>query len=281
MYARQVSGHNVQRTDLIGLSAINPLACLDDHLAHGTLFERLELSGYIGGPHGALLFAELLFGDAILERLDLLDTRELIGIMQRRLHLGEERLDALFDHRVDLMDGIVHRCWVYAIDEALLLITECRNRLLRECHGGKHVLFGNLIGASLHHGDVVLGAGDRKLEIGVFLLSVCWIHDELTAVLVASDANTSRRSVKWSATHHEGRRRASNTDSIRRIVPINNESGSNNVHLFLVAIRKTGTDGAIDHTRCESAFIGGLCLALEVSSGYPADSIHLLHEIHC
>ena len=79
MNERQVVVLHHDGANLIGGTAVNALAGLDDHGAHGLLLELLERHGDLALPSGLLLLGKL-GADGLLQSLDLTDTRELFGI---------------------------------------------------------------------------------------------------------------------------------------------------------------------------------------------------------
>lgn len=70
MDAWQVVGLDHERTYLGGAAAVDTLAALHDHSAHGMLLEALELDGDRAIPLELLVLAELR-ADGLLERLTL------------------------------------------------------------------------------------------------------------------------------------------------------------------------------------------------------------------
>jgi len=109
MDERQVVWLDHDRAHLVGPTSVDALAGLDDHLAHGVLLEALELDGDGTRPRGLLLVGELGL-DGVLQRLDLGDAGELVGVLQGCCHLVVVGVDAL----LYLGDGLVE-------DIALLL----------------------------------------------------------------------------------------------------------------------------------------------------------------
>ena len=73
---RQVVVLHHDGTDLVGGTAVDALAGLDDHGAHGLLLELLERHGNLALPGGLLLVGEL-GADGLLQSLDLTDAGSL------------------------------------------------------------------------------------------------------------------------------------------------------------------------------------------------------------
>ena len=177
-------------------------------------------------------------------------------------------------HRpLDRLDGA-------AVEEALLGLAERRDGLLAERHGGQHVLLGDLVGAGLHHGDVVGRAGDGELQVGALGLLERRVHDELARLHVAADAHAGGRAVEGRRAQHEGRGGAAHADGVGRVHAVDDERRAHDVHLALEAVHEAGADGTVHHARRERALVGGARLALEVAAGDAAHGVHLLDEVH-
>ncbi len=101
---RQVVILNHDGANLVGGTAVDALAGLDDHGAHGLLLKLLERHGDLALPSGLLLLGEL-GADGLLQSLDLTDTGKLVGIAKGGCHLVVVGEDAL----LDLLDGLIER----------------------------------------------------------------------------------------------------------------------------------------------------------------------------
>lgn len=95
MNERQVVVLHHDGTDLVGGTAVDALAGLNDHGAHGLLLELLERHGDLALPSGLLLLGEL-GADGLLQSLDLTDTGELVGVAKGGCHLVVVGEDALW-----------------------------------------------------------------------------------------------------------------------------------------------------------------------------------------
>ena len=280
VHAGQIPRHDVQRADLLGGAAVDALAGLKDHGAHGPLLEGLEGRLDVGAPGSALLLGEVVLDDGGLELFHLLHAGGLVGVLEGRGHLVEMRVDALGHRRVGGVDGVVHGGGVHLGEEGGLLLAEGGDGLLAEGHGGQHVLLGDLGSAGLDHGDVVGGAGDGELQIGVLLLGDRGVHDELAGLDVAAYANAGSRAVEGRAAHEQGRGGAGHADGVGQVLAVDDERGGHDVHLVLVAIREARADGAVHHAGHERAVVGRLRLALQVAAGDAAHGVHLLDVVH-
>ena len=246
--AGQVAGYDVQRADLVRAAAVGALAGLDDHLAHGLLLELLKRGGDIGAPACALFVRELVCGDLGLQILNFAHARELVGVLERCGHAIEVRLDALGDFGSRGMELVLHRRGVDLGDELGLLVAERRDRFLAEGHGSKHVLFRDFLRARFDHGDVVLGAGDGEVEVGVCVLLVGGVDDELASLGVAADLDAGGRAVEGGTADEERGRCAADADDVRLVFAVADERRCDDVDLVFVAVGETGADRTVDHT---------------------------------
>ena len=153
----QVVRLNHDWTNLVSYTAINTLTGLNNHDAHSVLLKTLELNRNSAAPKLLLLLGELSL-DLIHQVSNLLHAGLLVSILKSSAHLVVVGKDAV----VNLSDWLVKD--VLALNdrtvnlfplsnELLLLLAECCNCLLAKCHSREHILFGNLICASLKHGN--------------------------------------------------------------------------------------------------------------------------------
>ena len=245
--AGQVAGNDVQRADFVRAATVGALAGLDDHLAHGLLLELLQRGGDIRAPACALFVGELVGGDLGLQILDLAHARELVGIFECCGHAIEVRLDALGDFGSGGMELVLHRRGVDLGDELGLLVAERRDCFLAEGHGSEHVLFRDFLRARFDHGDVVLGAGDGEVEVGVGVLLVGGVDDELAGLGVAADLDAGGRAVEGCTADEERSRCTADADDVRLVLAIADERRCDDVDLVFVAVGETGTDRTVDH----------------------------------
>ena len=279
MHARQVTGLDVQRTDLGAGAAVGALAGLNNHLAHCVLFEQLQLSGNVGAPSSTLLFGEVVFLDGCLQLFDLGHAGLLVCVLQGSGHLVEVLFHTLGDGGIGHVNRPFLGLRVDLCQELGLLFAEGGDCLLAKGHGRKHILFGDFLSASLNHGDVVLGAGNGELEVGVLFLFIRGVHDELARVDVATDAYACSRAIERSAGYHQSSRGAGNGDGVGLMLAVNYQRSGNDVNFLFEAVGKARANRAVDHTSRQDALVGGLGLALQIAAGDAAHSVHLFHEV--
>ena len=89
------------------------------------------------------------------------------------------------------------------VEELLLLVAELADDLLAKLESLDHVLFGDLVGAGLDHLQVVLGARDGQVEVGVLVFLEGRIDDVLARLAVAADADAGNGAVKRRAADHQ------------------------------------------------------------------------------
>ena len=245
--AGQVARNDVKRANLVRATAVGALAGLDDHLAHGLLLELLKRSSDVGAPACALFVGELVGGDLGLQILDLAHARELVGVFERCGHAIEVWLDAFGNFRSGGMELVLHRSGIDLGDELGLFVAERGDRFLAEGHGSEHILFRDFLSARFDHGDVVLGAGDGEVEVGVGVLLVGGVDDELARFGVAADFDTGGRAVEGGTADKQCCRRAADADDVRLILAVAHERRCDDVDLVFVAVRETGADRTVDH----------------------------------
>ena len=281
--ARQVVALDHERAHLGGRAAVDALAGLDDHEAHGVLLEGLELHGDGAAPLGLLLLGELDL-DGGLEGLDLADAGELVGVLEGGLHLVVVGEDAV----VNLGDGLVEDVLALRelavrladlLEELLLLGAEGGDGLLTKGHGGEHVLLGDLLRAGLEHGDEALGAAELEVEVGVVALLVGGVHDELVRVAVTADAHARKRPLEGHAAHGEGGGGGHDADGVDRVDLVGHKRGGDDLDLVAEAGREGRTQRAVNHAGGEGGLLGRARLALEVAAGDAAHGVHLLDEV--
>ena len=283
MDERQVVALHHDGTNLVGGTAVDALAGLDDHAAHGGLLELLEVHRYLALPDELLLFGEL-GANGLLEVCDLILAGQLVGIAEGGRHLVVMGEDAL----VDLLDRLVER--VLALDdravdalplgsELKLRVAEGADGLLAELHGGEHVLLGHLVGAGLDHGDEVARTGELEIEVGVLALLIRGIDDELTRLGVTADTDAGQRALEGNTADGHGERGAHDADDVDRVGLVGDQRRGDDLDLVAEPVREARTDGAVDHARREGGLLAGTALALEVAARDAAGGVHLLVEV--
>ena len=283
MDERQVVGLDHERADLIGRTAVNALAGLDDHAAHGVLLEALELHGNLAAVEGLLLLGELGL-DGGLEQLDLADAGELVGVLERGAHLVVVGEDLVVDvgHRlvVDVL-ALLNRAvdLLELLEELLLLLAEGGDGLLAKRHGGEHVLLGDLISGGLEHGDERVRAGELEVEVGGVALVIGRVDDELARLGVAADAHAGQRALEGHATHGEGGGGGHDAHRVHGVHLVGDERGDDDLDLVAEAGREARAQRTVDHAGREGGLLGRTGLTLEVAAGDAAHGVHLLDEV--
>ena len=145
------------------------------------------------------------------------------------------------------MELVLHRGGIDLGDELGLLVAERGDRFLAEGHGSEHVLFRDFLSARFDHGDVVLGAGDGEVEVGIGVLLVGGVDDELARLSVAADLDAGGRAVEGCTSDKERSRCAADADDVRLVLAVADERRCDDVDLVFVAVRETGADRTVDH----------------------------------
>ena len=283
MNERQVVVLHHDGTDLVGGTAVDALAGLDDHSTHGLLLELLERHGDLALPSGLLLLGEL-GTDGLLQSLDLADTGELVGIAKGGCHLVVVGEDAL----LDLLDGLVERVLLLddgAVDllplgdELILSLAEGSKGLLAKLHGGEHVVLGDLLGAGLDHRDVVGRAAQLQVQIGVLALLVGGVDDKLAGLHVTADAHAGKRALEGHAAERHGQGSTHDVDDVKGVDLVGDKRGGDDVHLVAETVREARANRTVDHARGERGLLAGTALTLEVATRDAPCGVHLLVEV--
>ena len=284
MDERQIIILHHNGANLISGTTVNALARLDDHGAHGLFLELLQGNGDLALPLGELFVGEL-GADRVLERLDLGDTRSLVGAAESGGHLIIMCENALMNS----LDGLIERVLflddrsvdaLVLLNELVLRLAKCRKCLLAEFHSSEHVVFGDLLGASLDHGNKVRRTAELKIEIGVLALFVGGVDDKLASLFIATDADAGKRTLERNAAHRHGKRCTHDVDDVKGVFLIGHKRSGDNVNLVAESIGEARADGTVDHARGKGGLLGRTTLALEITTGNTSGGVHLLVEVH-
>ena len=274
----QIVRFDEQGANLVVGAPIDALARLDNHRAHCALLERLARRRDLA-PVELLVLLGKAGLDVGLQSLDLGDAALLVGICDGRVHLVVVRVHAL-DHlghgRVELVGK---RRDVHCVDELLLLVAKLADDLLGELQRGNHVLLGDLIGAGLDHGDVVLGACDRQVQVGIFVFLEGGVDDVVAGLTVAPDAHAGHRTVKGGAANQQRRRRTHDAGHVGLVHLVAAERSDDNLDVVAETVGKARAYGTVGQARGERALLGGPGLALQIAAGDAPNRVHLLDEI--
>ena len=284
VHQREVGILHHDGANLVSRTAVNALARLNDHGAHGLLLKLLEVDGNLALPL-KLLFLGKLSTNLLFERLHLGDAALLISIAKCGSHLVivcEHALLNLGNRLIKRVllghDGAVNA--LPLLNEGKLGIAEGTDGLLAKLHGSQHVVLGDLVGTGLHHGDKVTRTSKLKVEVGVLALLIGGVDDELARLAVAANAHARQRALKRHATQGERQACTHGADDVDGVHLVGHKRGGNNLHLVAEAVREARTDRTVDHARSERRLLRRTALALEVTTRDAARSIQLLVEIN-
>ena len=152
-----------------GRAAVGALARFDDHGAHGVLFKRLEGGGDVGAPGGKLFLAEL---PSALTCGPSAPRPCPCGLACQRLS-GRRTYSSKNGFTRSSMDGAATWSWLLDRRDVAAVARKRRLRVgrIRRWPPGRSSwrdsmsVFGDLVRAGFHHGDVVGRAGDGELEV--------------------------------------------------------------------------------------------------------------------
>ncbi len=275
--ARQDADLGHDRTDRLGVAAVDALAGVEDGGAHDVGFEVAELLAE-GGQR--LVVALEQFLGLGLHRADLGLAGELlrlaIGFGHLAAHLGlelgghglgrfrrlGERQRILGAMLGELDDGVDHR-----LEGAMAL------------HDGRqHDVLGQLLGLGLDHQHAFLGAGDDEVEGALLGLFEGRIDHEL-AVEVA-DAGAGDRTHEGHAADRESGRRGDHRQDVGIVLEVVRERGDDHQGLVAIALVEQRTDRTIDQARGQDLLLGGPSFTLEEAARDLAGGERLLLVVH-
>ena len=192
-------------TNLVCNTAVNALAGLNNHDAHSVLLKTLELNGNGAAPQLLLLLGELSL-DLIHQVSNLLHTGLLVSVLKSSTHLVIVSKDAVVDLSNWLVKDVLtlndRTVNLFPLsNKLLLLLAKCCNCFLTKCHSREHVLFGNLICASLKHGNKGGRTAKLKVKVRMIALFIGWVNQELAGIGVAANTNARKWALKWNATN--------------------------------------------------------------------------------
>ena len=267
----QVAHFAPDGTDLVRTAAVETLALVEDHVAHGLL------------QH---VVVEILVDQrGLLDELLLRITRGELGLQ------GVEEVLALVLHRaargdgvglvVELLDDRLTEFLVvdlvavgafYILAELLrefdLYGALLLDLLVGELDGAEHDLLGNLLHLTLDHEDVVDRTADHDVEVALGHLREVGV-DGVLAVL-ADDAHLGDRASERDVRNGEGSRGGQAGQGIGLNILVCRDEVNGNVHFGVVVCGEQGAEGAVDQTGHEDFTVVGLAFALHEASGVAA-----------
>ncbi len=257
VHTRQDAGLRPDRTDLIELAAVEPMALVEDLVAQhlllhlvedvlglGVLFlvERVEqvvedgidpavAFELVENPHRVAERSERLVVNRLVERLVYFLGRD------RQLLLADRRLQ-LVDRGDELLDGRVRRF-----------------------ERADHFLLGDFPGAGLDHQDAVGAAGDDEIQRALLALAIGRIDDD--AAVHDADADAGDRLLERDLRQRERGGCAGNRQHVGVVVLVGRQQQRDDLRFVAPAGREERTARPIDEAAGQHLLLGRLAFALE------------------
>jgi len=137
-----------------------------------------------------------------------------------------------------------------------------------EVERGDEVDLGDLVGRALVHHDVLLVADVDEVEIGLGLLLMGRVGDELA--LHAGHAERAQRAGPRDVGHGERRAGAEDREDVGVVRAVRGHQDRLDLDLAVVALREQRADGPVGQTAGQDLLLGGTAFALEISTGITA-----------
>ena len=277
MGARQDADFGHDRTDRLGVAAVDALASVEHGVAHHVGLEIAELLAegrqlgilafeqFLGlGFHGADVgLPHLLLGLGVGRgELAAYFGLELGGHGLRSFRRIGERQRLLGAMLGELDDGVDHRL------EGTMALHD----------GAQHHVLGQFLGLGLDHQHAFLGAGDHEVEGTGGDLVAGRIDDEL-AVEVA-DAGGADRAHERHAADGKGGRRSDHGDDVGIVLEVVREHGDDDQRLVAIGLVEQRPDRTIDQARGQHFLLARPAFTLEEAARDLAGGEGLLLVVH-
>ena len=243
--------------------------------------------------------------DLLLEFVgDLLEILVHLGILlqEERVPVVDQLVPALLAHvlvvGVHGGAGLVHRGLHDLVEQLLievgmvvghLLLADLGHEVIDKAHlllnvlmglddGVVHDLVGQLLGAGFDHNDLLFGGGHSQVQLGLVLLLLGGVHDDLAvhiAHLQAADgAGPGDVGVGQAGGH------ADHGGHLGGAVPVQAHDGGGDHHVVAEVIGEQGPDGPVDDAAGQNGGQRGLPLTAQEGAGDTAHGVQLLLKIH-
>ena len=277
----QVAHLAPDRTDLIGLAAVEALALVEDHVAHGLFLHVVveifvDQRGFLRQFLLAVTRCELglegveLFLALVLHRAARGDGVSLV------VKLADNRLAQLFV--VDLMAVGAFHVLAQFFREFDLYGAVLLDLLVCELDGPKHHLLGNLLHLAFDHQDVVDRTADHDVEVDLAHLRIVGVDD--VVAVDACHANLRNGAAEGDVRNGEGGRSGQARQGVGLDILIRRDEVHRYVNLGVVICGEQGAEGTVDQARDEHFAVVGLAFALHEASGVASAGGVLLFVLH-
>ena len=283
---RTVSGGQVAHlapdgADFVRAAAVQALALVEDHVAHGLLL-HVVVEIFVNQRR---LLDQLLFretgGELGLQRIE--------GIFALVLHrtaggdgvslvvkLPNDGLTQLFViHFVAIGPFHVLAQLLRKFD---LYGTVFLNLFVRELDSSEHHLLGHLLHLALDHQNIVDGTADHDVQIGVLHLREGRVDDVLTAD--TGHTHLRNRTAERDVRNSQCSRCGQSGQSIGLNIFVRRNQVYGHIYLGVIVRRKQGTQRTVDQTGYEDLAVVSLALTLHEAAGIATASGIFLLILH-
>ena len=149
---------------------------------------------------------------------------------------------------------------------------------LGEFQGGDEIGLRDFVGGTFVHDHVGLVADIDEVEVGLGLLFVGGVHQELTGD--AGDTDGAERSIPRNVGNGQRGRSSEDGEDVGVILAVGREQQRLDLDFIVPALGEERADGAIGQAAGEDLLLGGTTFTLEVTAGVTASGRCLFAVIH-
>ena len=150
--------------------------------------------------------------------------------------------------------------------------------LLALGNGGQHHIFGDFIGAALHHDNLIRRADHGQVQVAVLALLIIGVDDNLT--LYQSHIDAADGTMEGNVRNGQGKGGAQHTGDFRQEVRLHRKHRHDHGNVVAHILGEEGTDGTVHQTGIEDGLVGGTALPFDKGAGDAAHRVHLLLKVH-
>ena len=269
MGARENADLARESTNLVGGTSVASFIFVEDAGAEGLFLEVIESLGNLEWG-GSGEFLEDLSLNLIFEGVDSLVSCDLGRLVDGGFNTGaRDAVGDLEEFVFDEEERGLALCLTAGSGEFFLNFDDGLDGVLGEGEGCFELFFGEFTGAAFDHERFGFGADVHEVEIALGIFVMRRVSDEFAGD--ASDADGGDGAGPRNIGDHEGGRGAVEGKDIGIILAICAEEDGDDLSVVVVAFRKEGAQGAIDHPAGEDLFLGGAAFTAEVASGDATD----------
>ena len=173
----------------------------------------------------------------------------------------------------DLALGLAH-----AGDQVLLELNQGLNRILRELQRLHKVRFGDFLGRSFIHDQVLLIADIDEIQIALVAFGMGRIDHELA--VDAPEADGSEGAVPRDIADHQGRRGTDDAEYIGIVLAVGAQDDALDLYFIEPPLGEEGANRPVGQAAGEDFLLRGATFTLKITSGKPARRSGLFPVIH-